>query len=138
MRYKIGWVLGCIAVLSTTARAQADRWVAVGTDADGIIYLDQTTVQMDGPIRTVWFKSVYSPPRQVLDMKLATTLEHDQFDCTNRTTLLMTYVMKDSKDSVLATGPRTRNPPLPVAPETIGEVELNFVCRLTTVTPPHP
>ena len=140
---------GFLCNAGSIAHAESSKWwfvATVGSPIVGfVVFIDENTLQNVGNVRRAWTYSIHrtspAPADGVYERK-----SFGVFDCLNKQsgTLALLEYREDGSVSKNATDAYPTMSP--VAPETVGSAELDFVCaepsarpasarELTTVTP---
>jgi len=126
-------VLRLVAVLlmvpMVAVHAQSTRWVLFNQTDAAVIWVDSAHIQVTGSIRAAWIRWEWTSPRTVGNATFVHSLDREYFDCTNRTSSLSDYILKDAKDSIVGSQ-RSMAPEWDaVPPESINEQLLDYVCK---------
>jgi hypothetical protein len=122
------------ALLLAVGAAQASDWVSLGKTDDGKqeIFVDVSSVRVEGDIRRAWMKFVVAPhtlrgtgPNS---RKWASnSVRRDAYNCRNEThklEALTVYFEDGTNDSYYPSAAQWE----PVAPDTVSDTVMRFVC----------
>jgi len=124
-----------LALLLACGAAWAANWLAIGMSQDNInVYVDTSSIRVEGQIRRAWFKFVYAhhtfkgvgPNSQDW---LSEAVGREKFNCSeesNRTEALTNYF--DDGTSTTVPSELFPTPWEPVVPGTLQDVEMKFIC----------
>lgn len=127
------WVAVLLMVPMVTVHAQSDRWVVVGTGADGgVFYVDTAHVVVEGTVRTAWGKTVYSTEQTSTYEKTHyfILLANSSYDCKHRSITTNAEYFEDQSENIIQSIPKLTTNWAPVLPETTGESKLDAICKL--------
>jgi hypothetical protein len=124
-----------VALLLACGIAQASEWIALGKGDDGtVVYLDSSSIRVNGGIRRVWTKSVYVPHTTrttglAANKWIAFVLTRNAFNCKDENYRLeaQTQHFDDGTDDSVPAS-KYPTPWEPVVPETVSSVSMAFVC----------
>ena len=119
---------------------QRDRWVEVGGNDKITAYVDRQSLRREGARVKVWSKWVYTVAKETFDTPKKTYLSTKDFSiyrCDGRTYATLQsikYASADGSGEVVDTSSYPESKALfdEIAPETIGESILEYVCRATS------
>ena len=129
-----------LCLVSSSCFAQSSRWVEVGGNDDITAYADTQSMRRTGPKVKVWLKWVNASPVETSTVFPKKTFLSEKslgvYHCTDRsfTTLqVIRYANADSTGGVVESldSQDTQSTYRDIAPETIGESILNYVCKAT-------
>ena len=120
-------LLGLVGMIANAERMD-DRWVRVGnTTEGGVVYYDSQTITNN----TVWFKMRYTGrnlPRTSMGQKFNESRLQFMISCPNRQMAEISQVFYLG-GRMVASGSAQYLKYDPIAPDTIGEMAYNIVCR---------
>jgi hypothetical protein len=143
MPYKIGKVLLPVFLLISSATAQPSRWVEVGGNDEITAYVDTQSLRRNGLKVKVWLKWVNASPVDTDTIypkkKYMSAKTLNIYHCTDRTLAgiqSIRYANADASGEVVETVSvaEARAEYTDLAPETIGESILVYVCKATSGT----
>jgi len=132
------------ALLIAGGVAHAADWVSIATNDDGMEdFIDATSIRVDASIRRAWVKSVYKPQTKrgygsESDKWVSHFVHREAVNCkqeTSRTEASNWYFEDGTNFPVLYDG---SEPWVPVAPETMNEARLKWICSFPVLKPSAP
>jgi hypothetical protein len=109
------------------------EWMPIGGDAQEgtTIYVDLSTVRRNGDLVKVWYMLDYETVRTVLQFSYLSRKSQAQIDCAEERirNLAATLFSGNKGNGKLVHTDSDEGEWAPVAPESVGEVLLNLVCR---------
>lgn len=129
---KITAAIGCAALLvMACGNARAAKWVSLGKSVDQKqeIFVDSSSIRIDGNIRRAWFKTQYAKHSRRDDSgkELSHTLARWAFRCQEKVTpdeSLTLYYADGSNEG----GPSPTQDWNPVVPDTFLSISLTLIC----------
>jgi hypothetical protein len=126
-----------LLLASSLASAAPDRWVEVAAGDNVTVFLDTQSIRRTGSKVKVWLRWVHEKPREVKgSFPVKTFLSSkslEVYNCAERTAATLQsikYAEAGGGEVVESlTGSDTPNQYSELAPETIGEGVLEFVCK---------
>ena len=118
-----------VSLALTASPAAAAYWQLLGsTDTGSIFYIDAATIQNDGNIVTYWIKIAARNDR-TKDFREAK--QQVSINCSERTitTIDSTFYAPSGRVLESDTVPLILRKAEPIAPDTIAETELTYVCK---------
>jgi hypothetical protein len=113
---------------------RSERWVLIAKmDSGTSIFVDTTTIaRVSRTVLRVWTKMVFRVSPEVNaaygNVAPGSTLLHEEFDCAART-LTRIGVVAYSANGTQTMNTEFRGQPMEASPESVEEMELNFVCK---------
>ena len=141
MRYKTSKVLLAALLLTSSTIAQPSRWVEVGGNDEITAYVDTQSLRRTGPKVKVWLKWVNASPVETDTVypkkKYMSAKTLNVYHCTDRTLAgiqSIRYANADATGEVVETVSiaEAKAEYTDLAPETIGESILVYVCKVTS------
>jgi hypothetical protein len=117
--------------------AQSDRWIEVAAGSTTTVFADRVSIRREGARVKVWTKWIFSDERKVeylVDKTYRSQKSLDIYNCANRTSATLQaiyYAESDASGDVVdsSSWPESRVRFSELAPETVGESILEYVCR---------
>jgi hypothetical protein len=110
-----------LTLLVSSAMAQPDRWVHVGSARDHKEYLDRESVKRSGDKVSLWTRRDFERDRA--------TLWHEiEFDCSKRTETIIAYI-RDEGGTVSHNDVRPHRAASPIPPGSVAEKIFTIACR---------
>lgn len=123
------------SVLLVCGTAQAADWVSVANSVDGKqeFFVDVSSIRVAGDIRRAWFKTTFLPHTMQAPENpkkwWSDDLSRDVFNCAEETSRREALTMHyEDGTALLVPAEGFPSPWIPVAPETILDTEMKFIC----------
>ena len=114
--------------------AYSENWLKLGEQPESpkfgktFYYVDKESIKIDGAIRTVWLKSVFSKPQPYKEGKTYTDFRSfTYFNCSNKTQAVTQIDVYSSDGKLVGSGKQGINY-LPISEGSLDDLMYKFVC----------